>query len=411
MAAYHGKMVVKHPKAPWLSHHYAARFGATPLPSSPGCRTRPASAKVSGSSRRRRRRAQAVVARRLAARRARDEPGGRRHALRLLRQGLRPQRAAQAPRPDEVRGAHGTPLKFVAPKFSEVDEMVDFMGGGGTPLHRASGAMVGSVKNMQKLIENGAKNDGVDRYGQLPIDNLLKFHPDSKAPDILGSGLVPPAEKLRRASRPSDHEQDEHDDRRQGGARRRGDARGGARLKTTRRCDVFECGSGGDPGHGGVRSWGHVLVRVINRCVSVAVMVHGCACRRRSFTPPFIHTCGAATNFTRDRRTLGQRALADELKLDKPWRRHIHALRLRSVTPAARRERCRARLRGLAAVAAACADLGLVPPPPRCRTCCSQLRWPSCAHTSSKRSARRAQCWRSCCTRGSALVSAPSPCA
>ena len=93
-------------------------------------------------------------------------------------------------------------LKFVAPKkFSEVDEMVDFMGGGGTPLHRASGAMVGSVKNMQKLIENGAKNDGVDRYGQLPIDNLLKFHPDSKAPDILGSGLVPPAEKLRRASK------------------------------------------------------------------------------------------------------------------------------------------------------------------------------------------------------------------
>ena len=93
-------------------------------------------------------------------------------------------------------------LKLVAPKkFSEVDEMVDFMGGGGTPLHRASGAMVGSVKNMQKLIENGAKNDGVDRYGQLPIDNLLKFHPDSKAPDILGSGLVPPAEKLRRASK------------------------------------------------------------------------------------------------------------------------------------------------------------------------------------------------------------------
>ena len=31
MAAYHDKMVVKHPKAPWLSHHYAARFGATPL--------------------------------------------------------------------------------------------------------------------------------------------------------------------------------------------------------------------------------------------------------------------------------------------------------------------------------------------------------------------------------------------
>ena len=31
MAAYHDKMVAKHPKAPWLSHHYAARFGATPL--------------------------------------------------------------------------------------------------------------------------------------------------------------------------------------------------------------------------------------------------------------------------------------------------------------------------------------------------------------------------------------------
>ena len=55
----------------------------------------------------------------------------------------------------------------------------------------------------ERLVEQNttAKNDGVDRYGQLPIDNLLKFHPDSKAPDILGSGLVPPAEKLRRASK------------------------------------------------------------------------------------------------------------------------------------------------------------------------------------------------------------------
>ena len=91
-------------------------------------------------------------------------------------------------------------LKTVAPgKFSEVDEMIDFMGGGGTPLHRASGAMCGSVKNMQKLIENGANNDGRDRFGQLTIQSLLRFHPASQTPDILGSGLVPPNEKLRKA--------------------------------------------------------------------------------------------------------------------------------------------------------------------------------------------------------------------
>ena len=206
MAAYHDKMVAKHPKAPWLSHNYAARFGATPLHV------------VAGMS---------------------DTAGQREKVEWLLEKsgdaalqkqwwlGGSPLAAlAMNPEadvtlfdffvqkgcdPNEQLKPHGLmkfavrtmrALKFVAPKkFSEVDEMVDFMGGGGTPLHRASGAMVGSVKNMQKLIENGAKNDGVDRYGQLPIDNLLKFHPDSKAPDILGSGLVPPAEKLRRASK------------------------------------------------------------------------------------------------------------------------------------------------------------------------------------------------------------------
>ena len=144
-------------------------------------------------------------------------------------------------------------LKFVAPKkFSEVDEMVDFMGGGGTPLHRASGAMVGSVKNMQKLIENGAKNDGVDRYGQLPIDNLLKFHPDSKAPDILGSGLVPPAEKLRRASKAIMTMNKMNT--MTGGKEVLGDEATRAAARVCRRRDdvSVECGSGGDPGHGGV---------------------------------------------------------------------------------------------------------------------------------------------------------------
>ena len=207
MDAYHNSMVARggaSAKAPWLTVHFATRMGATPLHL------------VTGMSDTAGQRAKAEWLLAKSGPAVLQEKwwlGG----SPLMALAMNPE--ADASLFDTLVGAGCDPneqikpwgvmrlaaramklLKTVAPgKFSEVDEMIDFMGGGGTPLHRASGAMCGSVKNMQKLIENGAKNDGRDRFGQLPIQSLLRFHPDSQAPDILGSGLVPPNEKLRKA--------------------------------------------------------------------------------------------------------------------------------------------------------------------------------------------------------------------
>ena len=53
--------------------------------------------------------------------------------------------------------------------------------------------------NIKKLSEHGASNDKKNRFGQLPIAVLEKTMPDSHAPEILGSAILPPEEKLKAA--------------------------------------------------------------------------------------------------------------------------------------------------------------------------------------------------------------------
>ena len=76
------------------------------------------------------------------------------------------------------------------------------------------------------------------------------------------------------------------------------------------------------------------------------LQMHDRRVRRRLGQPVHSHltgsgpACGAGDKLHARSPHYGQCALADELKLDKPWREHIHALRLRSVNDAAaRRER------------------------------------------------------------------------
>ena len=189
-----------------------------------GCRTRPASASsprrsakvddagqpraAGGDLERRRRAPEAVVTRRLAARRARDEPGGRRHALRLafVQKGCDPNEQLRAPRPDEssrcarcARSNSSRPRSFPRSTRWSTSSWRRRIHEGSTRVGRDGRGL--RQERMQQLIENGAKNDGVDRYGQLPIDNLLKFHPDSMAPDSSATASSRRAEKLRRASR------------------------------------------------------------------------------------------------------------------------------------------------------------------------------------------------------------------
>ena len=55
------------------------------------------------------------------------------------------------------------------------------------------------ISNIRKLSEHGASNDRKNRFGQLPIAVLEKKMPDSHAPELLGSAIVPPQEKLKAA--------------------------------------------------------------------------------------------------------------------------------------------------------------------------------------------------------------------
>ena len=55
------------------------------------------------------------------------------------------------------------------------------------------------IPNIKKLSELGAVNDMKNRFGQLPIAVLQKHMPDSHAPEILGSAIVPQQEKLKSA--------------------------------------------------------------------------------------------------------------------------------------------------------------------------------------------------------------------
>ena len=55
------------------------------------------------------------------------------------------------------------------------------------------------IPNIKKLSELGAVNDKKNRFGQLPIAVLQTNMPDSHAPDILGSAIVPPQVKLKAA--------------------------------------------------------------------------------------------------------------------------------------------------------------------------------------------------------------------
>ena len=55
------------------------------------------------------------------------------------------------------------------------------------------------IPNIKKLSELGAVNDKKNRFGQLPIAVLQTNMPDSHAPEILGSAIVPPQVKLKAA--------------------------------------------------------------------------------------------------------------------------------------------------------------------------------------------------------------------
>jgi len=88
-------------------------------------------------------------------------------------------------------------MKSLRPqKFSAADDFA-MMASGGNPIHFAS--FIGNMTNIKKLAEHGASNDKKNRYGQLPIDTLMKTMPDSHAPELLGSAILPPDAKLRAA--------------------------------------------------------------------------------------------------------------------------------------------------------------------------------------------------------------------
>jgi len=88
-------------------------------------------------------------------------------------------------------------FKVLRPKkFSDADSFM-MMASGGNPIHFAS--FIGNISNIRKLSEHGASNDRKNRFGQLPIAVLEKKMPDSHAPELLGSAIVPPQEKLKAA--------------------------------------------------------------------------------------------------------------------------------------------------------------------------------------------------------------------
>ena len=204
MATYHAKMALRNPKAPWLTKHFMEMMGATALHLVAGM------ADTVGQKEK----ADWLLA----------QTGGGASLRKTWMLGGSPMAALSMNSEADLAlfdlfVRHGCDVNerikpwalakgmvrviklfkaFRPTKFSEADDMLQFMGGGGTPLHRA--AMEGNLRNMRKLIEHGARNDGKDRFGQMPIGTLQKFHPDSQAPDILGSGIVPPSEKLRHAA-------------------------------------------------------------------------------------------------------------------------------------------------------------------------------------------------------------------
>jgi hypothetical protein len=88
-------------------------------------------------------------------------------------------------------------FKWLRPlKFSAADDFI-MMASGGTPMHFA--AFAGSIPNIRKLSQHGAGNEKKNRFGQLPVSVLIRKTPDSHAPEILGTALLPPEEKLRSA--------------------------------------------------------------------------------------------------------------------------------------------------------------------------------------------------------------------